>query len=123
MDCSTPGLPVYHYLPKFAQVEIHWVGVAIQPTHPLPPSSPFAFNLSQHKGLFSFQTMVLEKTLESPLDSKEIKPVLKEINPEYSLEGLMVKLKLHYFGHLIQTANLLGRSSHGTPLFEILFGF
>ena len=39
--------------------------------------------------------MVLEKTLESPLDSKEI---LKEISPEYSLEGLMLKLKLQYFG-------------------------
>ena len=46
--------------------------------------------------------MVLEKTLEIPLDCKEIKPVnLKEINPEYSLEGLMLKLKLKYFGHLI----------------------
>ena len=42
--------------------------------------------------------MVLEKTLESPLDYKEIKPV----NPEYSLEGLMLKLKLQYFGHLMQ---------------------
>ena len=41
-----------------------------------------------------FQTVVLEKTLESPLDCKEIKPVLKEINPEHSLEGLMLKLKL-----------------------------
>ena len=49
-----------------------------------------------------FWTVVLEKTLESPLDSKEIKPVnLKEINPEYSLEGLMLKLKLQYFGHLM----------------------
>ena len=47
-----------------------------------------------------FQTVVLEKTLESPLDSKEIKPVNpKEINPVYSLEGL--KLKLQYFGHLM----------------------
>ena len=47
--------------------------------------------------------MVLEKTLESPLDSKEIKPVNpKEINPEYSLEGL--KLKLQYFGHLMGRA-------------------
>ena len=46
--------------------------------------------------------MVLEKTLESPLDCKEIKPVNpKEINPAYSLEGLMLKLKLQYFGHLI----------------------
>ena len=49
--------------------------------------------------------MVQEKTLESPLDSKEIKLViLKEINPEYSLEGLMLKLKLQYFGHLMQRA-------------------
>ena len=45
--------------------------------------------------------MVLEKTLENPLDSKEFKPILKEINLEYSLEGLMLKLKLQYFGHLI----------------------
>ena len=41
-----------------------------------------------------FPTMVPEKTLESNLKSKEIKPILKEINPEYSLEGLMLKLKL-----------------------------
>ena len=53
-------------------------------------------------------SVVLEKTLESPLDSKEIKPVNpKEINPEYSLEGLLVKLKLQYFGHLIWRANSL----------------
>ena len=46
--------------------------------------------------------MVLEKTLESPLDSKEInQSILKEISPEYSLEGLMLKLKLQYFGHLM----------------------
>ena len=43
-------------------------------------------------------TMVLEKTLESPLDCKEIQSILKEINPEYSLKGLMLKLKLQYFG-------------------------
>ena len=53
-----------------------------------------------------FWTMVLKKTLESPLDSKEIKPVNpKEINPEYSLEGL--RLKLQYFGHLMQRADSL----------------
>ena len=47
--------------------------------------------------------MVLEKTLESPLDSKETQPVHpKGISPEYSLEGLMFKLKLQYFGHLMQ---------------------
>ena len=47
--------------------------------------------------------MVLEKTLESPLDCKEIQPsVLKEISPEYLLEGLMEKLKLQYFGRLMR---------------------
>jgi len=47
--------------------------------------------------------VVLEKTLESPSDCKEIQPsILKEISPEYSLEGLMLKLKLQYFGHLMQ---------------------
>ena len=52
------------------------------------------------------QTVVLEKTLENPLDCKEIKPVnLKGNQPEYSLEGLMLKLKLQYFGHLMQRAD------------------
>ena len=55
--------------------------------------------------------MVLEKTLESPLDSKKIKPaILKEINPEYSLEEIMLKLKLQYFGHLIQRTNSLEKT-------------
>ena len=46
--------------------------------------------------------VVLEKTLESPLDSKRSnQSMLKEISPEYSLEGLMLKLKLYYFGHLM----------------------
>ena len=50
-----------------------------------------------------FWTVVLEKTLKSPLDCKESQPVhLKEISPEHTLEGLMLKLKLQYFGHLVQ---------------------
>ena len=44
------------------------------------------------------------------MDSKEIKPILKEINPEYSSEGLMLKLKLQYFGHLIQRVNSLEKN-------------
>ena len=48
-----------------------------------------------------FCPVVLEKTLESPLDCKEIKPVIiKEIKPEYSMKGLMLTLKLQYFGYL-----------------------
>ena len=54
--------------------------------------------------------MVLEKTLESPLDCKEIIPILEEISPEYSLEGLMLKLKLHYFGHLMRRTDSLEKT-------------
>ena len=52
MDCSTPGLPVLHHLPEFAQTHVHWVGDAIQPSHPLSSPSP-AFYLSQHRGLIA----------------------------------------------------------------------
>ena len=51
MDCSTPGSPVLHYLPEFAQIHVHGVGDAIQPLRPLSPPS-FALHLSQHQGLF-----------------------------------------------------------------------
>ena len=54
--------------------------------------------------------MVLEKTSESPLDRKIKAVILKEINPEYSLEGLILKLKLQYFGHLMQTVDSLEKS-------------
>ena len=52
MDCSTPDLPVPHHLPKVAQVLVHCLGDAIQPSHPLMPSSPSALNLSQSSGTF-----------------------------------------------------------------------
>ena len=55
--------------------------------------------------------MVVGKTLESPLECKEIQPVHpKEISPEYSLEGLMLKLKLQYFGHLMQKTDSLEKT-------------
>ena len=55
--------------------------------------------------------MVLEKTLESPLDCKRSnQSILKEISPEYSLEGLMLKLKLQYFGHLMRRADSLEKT-------------
>ena len=54
MDHSTPGLPVHHQLPEFTQIHVHWVGDAIQPSHPLLSPSPPAFNLSQHQGLFQW---------------------------------------------------------------------
>ena len=77
--------------------------------------------------------MVLEKTLESPLDCKEIQPsILKDISPGISLEGLMLKLKLQYFGHLMQRVDSLektlmlggigGRRRRGQPRMRWLDG-
>ena len=54
--------------------------------------------------------MVLEKTLESPLDCKEIQLVRREISPGCSLEGLMLKLKLQYFGHMMRRADSLEKT-------------
>ena len=54
MDCSMPGFPVHHQLLELTQTHIHWVGDAIQPSHPLSSPSPPTFNLSQHQGLFKW---------------------------------------------------------------------
>ena len=51
---SMPGLPVHHQLPEFTQTHVHWVGDAIQPSHPLSSPSPPAPNPSQHQGLFQW---------------------------------------------------------------------
>ena len=65
---------------------------------------------AEHQRMDVFKLWILVKTLERSLDSKGIKPVNpKEINPEYSLEGLMLKLKLQYFGHLMQRADSIIR--------------
>ena len=55
-------------------------------------------------------TVVLEKTLESPLDWRSNQSILKEISPEYSLEGLMLKLKLQYFGYLMWRTDSLEKT-------------
>ena len=54
INCSMPGFPVHHQLPKLAQTHVHWFGEAIQPSHPLLSPSPPAFNLAQHQGLFQW---------------------------------------------------------------------
>ena len=54
MDCSMSSFPVLHHLLGYAQTHVHWVGDAIQPSHPLLSPSPPAFNLSHHQGLFKW---------------------------------------------------------------------
>ena len=57
MDYSTPGLLVHHQLLEFTQTHVHWVGDAIQPSHPLSSPSPPTFNLFQHQGLFQMNQL------------------------------------------------------------------
>ena len=54
MNCNSPGLPVHNQLPEFTQTHVHRVSDTIQPSHPLLPLSPPAFNLSEHQGLFQW---------------------------------------------------------------------
>ena len=60
MDCSTQGFPVHHRHPELSKTHVHWVGDAIQPSHPQSPPSPTAFNLSQHQGLFQWVSSSLQ---------------------------------------------------------------
>ena len=59
-----------------------------------------------------FQIVVLEKTLETWIARRSNPSILKEINPEYSLEGLMLKLRLQCFGHLMERADSLEKDTH-----------
>ena len=71
MDCSMPGFPVHHQLLELAQIHVHQVGDAIQPSHPLLSPSPPTFKLSQHQGLFQWVSSLhqVAKVLEFQLQS------------------------------------------------------
>ena len=79
IDCSTPGFPVYHQLPQFAQTHVHWVSDAIQPSDPLSSPSPPAFNLSQHQGLFQWVSSLhqVAKDLELQLQYRSFQWIFK----------------------------------------------
>ena len=93
MNCSTPGLPVHHQLPEFTQTQVHRVSDTIQPSHPPSSPSPPAPNPSQ--------PWTARRSNQS---------ILKEISPGMSLEGMMLKLKLRYFGHLMRRADSLEKT-------------
>ena len=61
MDCSMPGFPVHHQLSEFTHTHVHWVGDAIQPSHPLSSPSPPALNLLQHQGLSNESALHIRK--------------------------------------------------------------
>ena len=78
VDCSTPGSPVLHHLPKIAQTHVRWVSDAIQPSRPHHPLSP-AFNLSQHEGLFQWvgSSHQVAKELELQLQHQSFQWIFK----------------------------------------------
>ena len=79
MDCSTPGSPVHHELPEFAETHVHWVGDTIQLSHPLSSSSPPAFSLSQHQGLFQWVSSLhqVAKVLEFQLQHQSFQWIFR----------------------------------------------
>ena len=79
MNCSTPGLPVHHQLPESTQTHVHWVGVAIQPSHPLSSPSPPAPNPSQHQGLFQWVNSLhqVAKVLEFQLQHQSFQWIFR----------------------------------------------
>ena len=93
MKCSMPGFPVLHYLPEFAQTHVHWVSDAIQPSHPLSPNSPPAFNLAQHQHLFPWVSSLhqVAKILEFQL----------QISPLNEYSGL-ISFRIDWFDLAVQ---------------------
>ena len=89
MDCSTPGLPVPHHLLKFAQVHVHCIGDAIQPSLPLMPSSPSALNLSQHQRLFSELAVHINDQNTGASASASVLPVNMQGCPPLKLTDLI----------------------------------
>ena len=118
MDCSMPGFYVLHHLLELAQTHVHWDGDTIQLSHPLSSPSFPALNLSHHQSFpmkSAFLIRCIIKWEYSKLHlcdfiRRSNQSILKEINPEYSLAGLMLKLKLQYFSHLMWRVSSLKKT-------------
>ena len=91
MDYSTPGLPVHHQLLESTQTRVHWVGDAIQPSHPLSSPCPPAFSLSQHQGLFKWVSSLhqVAKVLELQLQHQSFQWALGLISFRMDLLDLL----------------------------------
>ena len=102
MNGSTPGLPVHHQLLEFTQTHVHWVGDAIQPSHPLSSPSP-TLNLSQHQGLFQWvgSSCQMVKVLELKL----------HIRPSNQYSGL-ISFRIDWFDLLAIRGTLKSLLKH-----------
>ena len=103
MDCSTPRSFVLLCLPEFAQIHVHWVSDAIWPSHPLPPSSPFAFSFPQHWGLFHW--------VNSLYSWPKYWSFSFSISPSNEYSGL-ISFRIDWFGLLAIWGTLNSRPQH-----------
>ena len=89
MDCSMPGFPVHHQLLELAQTHVHWVGDAIQPSHPLSPPSLPTCNLSQYQHLFQWvgSSHLVSKVLEFQLHHQSFQWIFRTDSPYDGLVG------------------------------------
>ena len=111
-DCSMPGLPVHHQLPEFIQIHIHWVGDAIQASHPLSFPSPPTFSLSRHQGLFQWVS-----------SSHQVAKVLEfhfSISPPNEYSGL-ISFRMDWLDLLAVQRTLKSLLQHYSPKASILW--
>ena len=112
MDCSTPGLSVTYHLLKFAQVHVHFIVNAIQPSHPLMPSSS-ALNLFQHQWLFQWVSWLHQMT------PKILEFVSASISPSHEYSGLL-SLKIYWFDLLAVQGTLRSLLQHRSSKVSII---
>ena len=104
MDCSMPGLSVPHHLPEFAQVHVHCIAGAVQPSHPLLPSSPSAPNLYQHQKIFQWVICAHQiiKILELQLQHQSFQWIFRVHLPRidrfdlFAVQGIFRSLLQHH---------------------------
>ena len=102
MDWNTPGFSALYDLPKFAQIHIHWVSVGCE---------SWTIKKAEHRRIDAFELWCWRRLLRVPWTAgRSNQSFLKEISPECSLEGLMLKLKLQHFGHLMWRADSLEKT-------------
>ena len=115
MDCSKPGFPVHDQLLELAQIHVHGVGDAIQPSHPLSSPSPPAFNLSQHHSLFPMsqfftsgsQSIVLSaSTSVLPMNMQELIPFRMDWLDLLSVQETVKSLLQHHSSKSIDSSVL-----------------
>ena len=120
MNRSTPGLPVHHRLPEFthSRPSSQWCHPAISfsvvpfscPPVVMYGSESWTIKKTKHRRIDAFKLWSWRRLLRVPWTAKSSQSILKEINPEYSLEGLMLKLKLQYFSCLMWRADSLEKT-------------